>query len=140
MKRIFKLVLGLALVVGITGCGQNEAKDSDTLKLGVVGERNEPWEDAIKRYKEDTGKDVELVIFNDYNQPNDALKDGDIDLSSFATRIFIEDYNKNQDAGFVYIGDTIISPMGIYSNSLDDYKNVPENGKDRKSTRLNSSH
>lgn len=129
MKRIFKLVLSLALVVGITGCGQNEAKDSDTLKLGVVGERNEPWEDAIEKYKEDTGKDVELVIFNDYNQPNDALKDGDIALSSFATKIFIEDYNQNQDAGFVYIGDTIISPMGIYSNSLKDYKNVPENGK-----------
>lgn len=130
MKRIFKLVLSLALVAAVTGCAKNESKDSERpLKLGVVGERNEPWDDAIKRYKEDTGKDVELVVFNDYNQPNEALKAGDIDLSSFATRIFIEDFNKSQNAGFVYIGDTIISPMGIYSNKHKDVKDIPDGAK-----------
>lgn len=130
MKKIFGLISALALTVLITSCGgadKNENKDA--LKLGVVGERNVEYEDAIKRYEKDTGKKIELVRFNDYNQPNDALKDGDIDLSSFATYIFIEDYNKNQNADFSYLADTIISPMGVYSQKIKDIGEVPEGGK-----------
>lgn len=130
MKKIFGIISALALAVLITSCGGAEKNESkETLKLGVVGERNVEYEDAIKRYEKDTGKKIELVRFNDYNQPNDALKDGDIDLSSFATYIFIEDYNKNQNAGFTYIADTIISPMGVYSQKIKDIGEIPEGGK-----------
>ena len=130
MKKIFGILSALTLAVLITSCGEAEKNDSEeVLKLGVVGERNVEYEDAIKRYEKDTGKKIELVRFNDYNQPNDALKDGDIDLSSFATYIFIEDYNKNQNADFTYLADTIISPMGVYSQKIKDIGEIPEGGK-----------
>lgn len=130
MKKIFGIISALTLAVLITSCGgadKNESKEA--LKLGVVGERNVEYEDAIKRYEKDTGKKIELVRFNDYNQPNDALKDGNIDLSSFATYIFIEDYNKNQNANFTYLADTIISPMGVYSQKIKEIGEIPEGGK-----------
>ena len=130
MKKIFGILSALTLVVLITSCGGAEKNESEeVLKLGVVGERNVEYEDAIKRYEKNTGKKIELVRFNDYNQPNDALKDGDIDLSSFATYIFIEDYNKNQNADFTYLADTIISPMGVYSQKIKDIGEIPEGGK-----------
>lgn len=136
MKKIFKSlsILGLVILLGGCGAGKNSAKEpaketSKPLKLGVVGERNVEYEDAIKRYEKDTGKKIELVRFNDYNQPNDALKDGDIDLSSFATYIFIEDYNKNQKAGFTYLADSIISPMGVYSKTIKDIKDLKDGAK-----------
>lgn len=130
MKKIFGILSALTLAVLITSCGGAEQNESEeVLKLGVVGERNVEYEDAIKRYEEDTGKKIELVRFNDYNRPNDALKDGDIDLSSFATYIFIEDYNKNQNADFTYLADTIISPMGVYSQKIKDIGEIPEGGK-----------
>lgn len=130
MKKIFRglVVFSLALLLASCG-GKDDKKASDTLKLGVVGERNVEYEDAIKRYEEDTGKHIELVRFSDYNQPNDALKDGDIDLSSFATYIFIEDYNKNQNAGFTYLADSIISPMGVYSSTLKNVDELKEGSK-----------
>lgn len=147
MSQFKKIALSLGLLLGLTACGGSNTNDAPaneadtanntqveekaearTLKLGVVGERNEPWEQAIEKYEADSGNTVELVRFSDYNQPNDALKDGDIDLSSFATRIFIEDYNKNQNAGFYYIADTVIAPMGIYSSKLEDYKDIPDGG------------
>lgn len=130
MKKIFRglVVFSLALLLASCG-GKDDKKASDTLKLGVVGERNVEYEDAIKRYEEDTGKHIELVRFSDYNQPNDALKDGDIDLSSFATYIFIEDYNKNQNAGFTYLADSIISPMGVYSSKLKSVDELKEGDK-----------
>ncbi|WP_296113363.1 MetQ/NlpA family ABC transporter substrate-binding protein [uncultured Anaerococcus sp.] len=136
-----KIALSLLIIIGITGCGSAKQKEATeagnkveesgqarTFKFGVVGERNEPWEEAIKKYEEDTGNSVEIIRFSDYNQPNHALKDGDIDLSSFATRIFIEEFNQSQNAGFYYIADTVISPMGIYSSKLEDYKSIPDGG------------
>lgn len=130
MKKIFRGLVVFSLAILLTSCGgKDDKKASDTLKLGVVGERNVEYEDAIKRYEEDTGKHIELVRFSDYNQPNDALKDGDIDLSSFATYIFIEDYNKNQNAGFTYLADSIISPMGVYSSKLKNVDELKEGSK-----------
>lgn len=132
MKKIFKGLATLSLALLLASCGSKDSSkkaEDDTLKLGVVGERNVEYEDAIKRYEEDTGKHIELVRFSDYNQPNDALKDGDIDLSSFATYIFIEDYNKNQNAGFTYLADSIISPMGVYSSKLKNVDELKEGSK-----------
>lgn len=132
MRKIFKNLAILSLALVLASCGSKDSSkkaENDTLKLGVVGERNVEYEDAIKRYEEDTGKHIELVRFSDYNQPNDALKDGDIDLSSFATYIFIEDYNKNQNAGFTYLADSIISPMGVYSNKLKNVDELKEGAK-----------
>lgn len=130
MKKILKGLVVFSLTLILASCaGKDNKESSDTLKLGVVGERNVEYEDAIKRYEEDTGKHIELVRFSDYNQPNDALKDGDIDLSSFATYIFIEDYNKNQNAGFTYLADSIISPMGVYSSKLKNVGELKEGAK-----------
>lgn len=132
MRKIFKGLATLSLALLLASCGSKDSSkkaEDDTLKLGVVGERNVEYEDAIKRYEEDTGKHIELVRFSDYNQPNDALKDGDIDLSSFATYIFIEDYNKNQNAGFTYLADSIISPMGVYSSKLKNVDELKEGSK-----------
>lgn len=130
MKKILKGLVVFSLTLILASCASKGNKESsDTLKLGVVGERNVEYEDAIKRYEEDTGKHIELVRFSDYNQPNDALKDGDIDLSSFATYKFIEDYNKNQNAGFTYLADSIISPMGVYSNKLESVDELKEGAK-----------
>lgn len=132
MRKIFKNLAILSLALLLASCGSKDSSkkaEDDTLKLGVVGERNVEYEDAIKRYEEDTGKHIELVRFSDYNQPNDALKDGDIDLSSFATYIFIEDYNKNQNAGFTYLADSIISPMGVYSSKLKNVDELKEGDK-----------
>ena len=130
MKKILRGLVVFSLTLLLASCGgKDDKKASDTLKLGVVGERNVEYEDAIKRYEEDTGKHIELVRFSDYNQPNDALKDGDIDLSSFATYIFIEDYNKNQNAGFTYLADSIISPMGVYSSTLKNVDELKEGSK-----------
>lgn len=130
MKKILRGLVVFSLTLLLASCGgKDDKKSSDTLKLGVVGERNVEYEDAIKRYEEDTGKHIELVRFSDYNQPNDALKDGDIDLSSFATYIFIEDYNKNQNAGFTCLADSIISPMGVYSSKLKNVDELKEGSK-----------
>lgn len=142
MKNLGKLTLGLALVLGLSSCGSNgESKEAssgekaqtevaDTIKIGVVGEKNEVWEEVIKRYEEGTGKKAELVKFSDYTQPNEALVSGDIDVNSFQHYKFLEEYNDAQgEEKLVAIADTMLAPLGYYSNQIKSLDELEDGDK-----------
>lgn len=128
MKK--KTILGLIGLVAIGGllaaCGKSEGKADggkvEKVKIGVVGDNNEVWENVQGRLKEE-GVEVELVKFSDYNQPNAALADGSIDLNSFQHQIFLDKYNEEHSTDLVAIGNTVTAPLGIYSTKI---KNVSE--------------
>lgn len=147
MKNLKKIALGLALVLALTGCANkkddkktsnessNQAKtedrfkDAKEIKIGVCGEKNEVLEDVAKRFEKDTGKKIKIVPFSDYNQPNEALKSGDIDLNAFQHKKFLEDYNKSHKTDIVSVGDTLLAPMGIYSDKIKDVKDIKDGDK-----------
>lgn len=137
MKKLGKIALGLALLVGFSSCGNKENKkeansnteEKQTIKIGVVGEYNEVLNEVSKRYEEKTGNKVELVVFSDYNQPNEALESGDIDLNAYQHKKYLEEFNKDHKTDLVSIGNTMLAPLGIYSKkykSLDDIKEKDE--------------
>ena len=132
IKKLFVTALaGLTLAA----CGQasqtssnsNQAadakKEAKTVKLGVNAGNHDVWDDVIKRLKEKENINVELVEFTDYVQPNQALENGDVDLNSFQTIIYLERFNKEQNTHIKPIGYTVIAPMGVYSKKI---KNVSE--------------
>ena len=141
MKKLGKIALSLALVLGIVGCGNNsedtlssnegskQSTESQTIKVGVVGEFNEVLEEVKERYEKDTGNKVEIVSFGDYNQPNEALESGDIDINAYQHKLFLEGFNKDHGTELVSIGNTMLAPLGIYSKeykSLDEVKDEDE--------------
>lgn len=137
MKKIGKIALGLALLLGLSSCGNKEekntsnsnenAKEKQSIKIGVVGEYNDVLNEVIKRYEEKTGNDVELVVFTDYNQPNEALESGDIDLNAYQHKKFLEEFNKDHKTDLVSIGNTMLAPLGIYSKKYKSLDEVKEN-------------
>ena len=147
MKNLKKIALGLSLVLTLTGCGNkkedtnsnssasNQAKSEDRfadakeIKIGVCGEKNEVLEDVAKRFEKDTGKKIKIVPFSDYNQPNEALNSADIDINSFQHKKFLEDYNKSHKTDIVSVGDTLLAPMGIYSDKIKDVKEIKDGDK-----------
>lgn len=147
MKNLKKIALGLSLVLTLVGCGNkkndtnsnsspsNQAKtedrfaDAKVIKIGVCGEKNEVLEDVAKRFEKDTGKKIKIVPFSDYNQPNEALNSGDIDINSFQHKKFLEDYNKSHKTDIVSVGDTLLAPMGIYSDKIKDVKEIKDGDK-----------
>lgn len=72
---------------------------------------------------------MELVKFSDYSQVNQALVDGEIDLNSFQHYAYLE--KEKEDKGFELsvIGETLIAPLGVYSNTLSDIKDIKVGGK-----------
>lgn len=128
MKNTFKLItLTILSLFLLVGCG-NKSENDQVVKLGVVGDDQRLWEKAAELAKKD-GITIELVPFSDYNTPNDALVNGDVDLNAFQHKAFLDEYNHSKGTKLVPIGRTFISPIGAYSNTLKDLRDVPENGK-----------
>lgn len=121
MKKNVLALFSLVWVLLLAACGSN----GETVKLGVVGENNEAWEDVRDRLA-DQDIDLEIVTFSDYQTPNVALSDGDIDLNAFQTVIFLDDFNKDTDNDLTPIADTTLNPLGIYSEEVTSVEDIQD--------------
>jgi D-methionine transport system substrate-binding protein len=128
-NKTFLAALTLSASLFLAACGNaasDSASDSSTadatepvkVTLGVVGEVNEPWDYVIEELKEKENIEVELVKFTDYTTPNNALAEGEIDLSSFQTEIFMDNYNRDHGTELTTIGYTVMAPLGLYSDKI----------------------
>lgn len=130
MKTIKRIVLAAGLTLGIgvlAACGASSSEgSSDPITIGVVGANNDVWDFVVDKLEED-GIEVEIVEFGDYNQPNNAVAQGEIDLNSFQHKLYLESFNEDNGTDLVSIGETVIAPLGIYSDSLEAIDEVEEN-------------
>lgn len=127
MKTFKKWILsvGLVLIVAVlAACGSNADAD-ETVTIGVVGEDNEVWDYVVEKL-EGEGISAELVKFTDYTQPNNALDQGEIDINSFQHKLFLESFNEDNETDLVSIGDTVIAPLGIYSDAITSIDEIEE--------------
>ncbi|PPG53513.1 MULTISPECIES: MetQ/NlpA family ABC transporter substrate-binding protein [unclassified Rathayibacter] len=108
------------LLAGCSGAGGGD----DTVRIGVVG-ASDPYWATYEKAAADAGIDIEIVDFSDYNQPNPALTEGEIDLNQFQHIAYLAQYNTSADADLVPIGATAIYPLGLYSSKYDDVADIP---------------
>ncbi|OJF97094.1 MetQ/NlpA family ABC transporter substrate-binding protein [Alkalibacterium sp. 20] len=124
LKWITRLGLGLLLLL-LVACDAS-AGSSDTVTIGVIGEDNDVWDFVAEKLESEEGITIELVRFTDYAQPNNALAQEEIDLNAFQHKLFLESFNADSGTTLVPIGDTVISPLGIYSDTLTDVNELKE--------------
>ncbi|MTD40928.1 MetQ/NlpA family lipoprotein [Erwinia sp. CPCC 100877] len=121
MSLKFKTVAAIGALVGalaLAGCGQEE-KDPNHIKVGViVGAEQKVSEVAQKVAKEKYGLDVELVTFNDYVLPNEALSKGDIDVNAFQHKPYLDQQIKDRGYKLVPVGKTFVYPIAGYSKKI----------------------
>ena len=86
------------------------------------------WQTVSKTAKDKYGITLKFTHFTDYTQPNTALKNGDIDLNAFQHYAFLKAWNKANNGNLVAIGDTVISPISVYSKQLKNISDIKEGG------------
>ncbi|MEO1772117.1 MetQ/NlpA family ABC transporter substrate-binding protein [Candidatus Enterococcus ferrettii] len=132
MKLTKWLSIGVVLLGGVlvlTGCGQAKSQtveEQKVVKLGVVGENNEPWEYVKKELADKENIQLELVKFTDYRTPITALEDGSIDLHACLTEIFMDTVNEESGYDNTTIAYTTLNPLGVYSNKIKDLKELED--------------
>ncbi|HHU65450.1 MetQ/NlpA family ABC transporter substrate-binding protein [Streptococcus sp.] len=132
-----KKLLGVASVaiastVLLAACGGSKStSDDSTLKVGIMtlDDATEPLWDKVKELAKDKGVDIELVEFTDYNQPNEALQNGEVDVNAFQHKYFLNNWNSENKGTLVEAADTLLSPIRLFSGTTGDdakYKDVKE--------------
>ncbi|SDD75332.1 D-methionine transport system substrate-binding protein [Mucilaginibacter pineti] len=116
-----KQFISIAIIsTSLIACGRKTTtNNTNHIKVGVEsGPEFKVAEAAKKVAKEKYGLDVELVQFNDYVMPNEALNQGDIDLNVFQNRPYLDVQVKQRGYKFAVLGDTFVYPLAGYSRKI----------------------
>jgi D-methionine transport system substrate-binding protein len=109
----------LGMLLALAGCSGVHKKDPKHIKVGVeAGPEYAMAQAAQQVAKEKFGLDVELVQFNDYVIPNEALQQGDIDINVFQNRPFLDVQTKQRGYHFSVLGNTFVYPLAGYSHKI----------------------
>ncbi|OUM86233.1 MAG: methionine ABC transporter substrate-binding protein [Bacillus thermozeamaize] len=144
MKRLFLGIILLVLMLALAACGTaapngsqdqsnqsnaGQAQDTNepvTLKVGATAVPHaEILEDVVKPALEKEGIQLEVVVYEDYVQPNLNLQDKEIDANYFQHIPYLEKMSSEKNLNLVPLVGVHIEPMGIYSKkikSLDELK------------------
>jgi D-methionine transport system substrate-binding protein len=123
MQKQIKLIVTLLFGIFITSCGSAEKKnDPNHIVVGIMsGPEHQIAEAAKKVAKEKYNLDVELVSFNDYVMPNEALQQGDLDVNAFQNKPYLDIQAKQRGYKLAIVGNTFVYPLAGYSKKI---KNV----------------
>ena len=115
-------------IIGITGiallstvlvaCGSPK-NDKNTITVGVMtkSESDQARWDKIEELLKKENVTLKYKEFTDYNQPNKAVDNGEVDINAFQHYNFLSNWNKENKGDLVAIADTIISPIHLFSGT-----------------------
>ena len=130
-------VFGTAVLL-LAGCGSpseraaedggGEEDDVVTLRVGATPVPHaQVLEFVDEELAADVGLAIEVVEYTDYNQPNAALAEGELDANYYQTRPFLEEYLEGDPgADLEYVGDVHLEAFGLYSEEVTDLGDLPE--------------
>ncbi|MCR6095213.1 MetQ/NlpA family ABC transporter substrate-binding protein [Salipaludibacillus agaradhaerens] len=148
MKKLLKTLTAVTLTVGVlAACGQEE--ENNTTEIGnntgnneannseateeegplVIGASNIPHAEILEFAEdllEEEGVELEIVTFNDYILPNQALDEGELDANYFQHVPYLESQIEEHGYDFVNVGGIHIEPIGLYSQDYDSVEALPE--------------
>jgi len=123
MKISVKSVVAITIVTGslfLFSCrGKSDKNDPDHIIVGVeAGPEYNLALVAQKVAKERYGLEVELVQFNDYVMPNEALHQGDIEVNAYQNKPYLDVQAKQRGYKFAIVGNTFVYPIAGYSKKI----------------------
>lgn len=134
--RTISAVVGAAVAVtlALTSCGapsEQAPSGQDEDEVLRVGVPLVPHGDILSYIDEnladEAGLELEIVEIADYNTPNAALADGDLDANYFQHRAFLTEWQENRpDVDLEYLTDVHIERLGLYSESIADVDELSE--------------
>lgn len=139
-RRLIVLALALCLVLGLAACGGNDTADDSTAnntttgnnaadntadsgdtadgKVITVGATPAPHAEILEVAKEvlaEEGYTLDIVEFDDYIMPNDAVEEGELDANYFQHITYMNQFNEDNGYHLVSVGSIHYEPFGLYA-------------------------
>ncbi|WP_392552534.1 methionine ABC transporter substrate-binding lipoprotein MetQ [Orbus wheelerorum] len=120
------LITTLASAFFLTACDNSNKNDADSaanttssIKVGVISGPEQDIAEVVKQQaKKLYNLDVDLVVFNDYVTPNQALNDGLIDANAFQHKPYLDQQMQERGYQLVVVGNSFVYPIAAYSHKL----------------------
>ncbi|AEX84543.1 hypothetical protein XO10_00425 [Marinitoga sp. 1135] len=119
MKKVVFILVGILLV--LMGCSEKEK----VFKIGATAIPHAEILEFVKNdFEKETGYKLDIVVFNDYVQPNIALEEEQIDANYFQHIPYLEEFSKNKGyTDLIAVAKIHVEPMGFYSKKqLSEFK------------------
>jgi D-methionine transport system substrate-binding protein len=127
MKKIIAIVLALTLVLSLAACGGKS--NEKTIKVGATPAPHAEILEVIKEELAKEGWTLEIVEFNDYVQPNQALEDGELDANYFQHVLYLNQFNDEYGTHLVNAGGIHYEPFGIYAGKTTSLEALADGAK-----------
>ena len=124
-----KRVLNILGIIGITaalftGCGKAENEN-----VIIVGATPTPHAEILELIKDDLQEEgyvLEIVEYNDYIIPNNAVENGELDANYFQHQPYLDDFNTENGTHLVSVAGVHFEPFGIYAGKTTNLAEVKE--------------
>lgn len=147
MKKLAGIFSAALLSLALVACGQSEEQSSEPTQTAgdqteetvdatqdevvklVIGASNVPHAEVLEEAAPillEEGIEIEVVRFQDYVLPNQALAGEELDANYFQHVPYLNAQNADHDYGFVNAGGIHIEPIGIYSQDYASLDELPE--------------
>lgn len=128
MKKTISIVLAIVLALAaLTGCGSNStAAEDKVIKVGASATPHAEILEAVKEAVKAEGYELEIVVYDDYILPNQALADGELDANYFQHTPYLNSYNASNGTSLASAALIHYEPFGIYANGVSDLSELAE--------------
>ena len=124
---MFKGLLTALLASSVLLLSACSPDNDNKVKVAInTGPDQAIWEEVQKVAKDKYKLDVEVVSFNDYVLPNEALSGKDVDANAFQSLPYLEDQTKARGYKFAVVGKTFVFPIAAYSHKIKNINELPD--------------
>ena len=124
MKKTLSIVL--ALVLALACLGTAAFADDNTIVVGASSTPHAEILEVVKEALAEEGYTLEIVVYDDYVLPNQALYDGELDANYFQHTPYLNSYNASNSTDLVSAALIHYEPFGLYGNGVDSVEAAPE--------------
>lgn len=75
------------------------------------------------------GVDLNILVFNDYVQPNVQVNEKELDANFFQHKPYLDEFNSSHEMELISIGGVHVEPMGAYSKTIKEISALKEGAK-----------
>ena len=104
--------------------GGNQPQEFETIVAGGTTISVDVLQ-ATAPFLEERGFILETIEFDDFNLPNMALADGDLDVNFFQHRPFLDNFNYVHGTDLVTVLGVYFVPLRLYAGQSYDLNNIP---------------
>ncbi|MCM1990916.1 MetQ/NlpA family ABC transporter substrate-binding protein [Oceanirhabdus seepicola] len=129
MKKYTTVLLTLFTLLSIftfSSCGASKnAGEDNVLKIGATPVPHAEILNQVKPLLKKEGFELQIIEFNDYVKPNDALNDEEILANFFQHIPYMDSFAKDKGYPLISAGSIHVEPLGVYSKKISDIKDIP---------------